>query len=201
VTKLSIAGLWEALSDELGGALAIVQGPRTLTWAEFDDRAGLRVVATGPAPSGYLNDPERSAQTWPTIDGVRYVVSGDLATVETDGSLRLLGRGSEVVNTGGEKVFVEEVEEVLLGHPAVADALVVGVPDPRFGSQLVAIVQSRPGPVPVADELAGYVGRQLAGHKRPRRVVFADRIERSATGKADRTWARQFAERQLSVPR
>src|SRR5205823_1517467 len=98
------------------------------------------LATTGRLPKGYLNDPERSARTWPTIDGVRYSMPGDMATVEADGTVVLHGRGSEVINTGGEKVFVEEVEQAIVNHPAVREVLVVGVPDERFGSRVTAVV-------------------------------------------------------------
>jgi len=153
-----------------------------------------RIVGSGAMPSGYLHDPGRSALTWPTVDGVRYSVPGDLVTLEADGSLTLLGRGSEVVNTGGEKVFVEEVEEVLARHASVADVLVVGVPDDRLGSRIAAIVQVRAGTAATAEELRRFVGQGLADHKRPRQVVFTDQVQRSASGKANRAWAKRLAE-------
>jgi 3-oxocholest-4-en-26-oate---CoA ligase len=158
-----------------------------------------RIVGSGTMPTGYLHDPQRSAVTWPTIDGVRYSVPGDLATLEADGSVTLLGRGSEVVNTGGEKVFVEEVEEVIVRHASVVDVLVVGVPDDRLGSRIAAIVQVREGAAITAQELRSFVGQSLADHKRPRQVVFVDQIQRSAAGKANRTWARQLAEGEVKL--
>ena len=148
------------------------------------------LAASGNLPVGYLGDAERSARTWREIDGVRYAVPGDLATVELDGSIRLLGRGSEVVNTGGEKVFVEEVEQAVATLPAVSDVLVVGVPDERFGERVCAVVALAPGAELTEDELAAHVGLTLAGYKRPRQVAFVAEIARTATGKADRAWAR-----------
>jgi fatty-acyl-CoA synthase len=103
------------------------------------------LATTGLLPKGYLNDPEKSAKTWPTIDGKRYSMPGDMATIEADGTVVLMGRGSEVVNTGGEKVFVEEVEQALLTHSAVKDTLVVGLPDERWGSRVTAVVELEPG--------------------------------------------------------
>jgi fatty-acyl-CoA synthase len=148
----------------------------------------------GQLPKGYLNDPEKSAATWPVIDGVRYAMPGDLAVVEPDGTVTLLGRGSEVINTGGEKVFAEEVETVILAHPAVRDALVVGLADERWGSRVTAVVTVRPGAALTGPELIEHVGRQLADYKRPRQVVFAGEIPRSPTGKADRPAARRLAQ-------
>lgn len=152
------------------------------------------LATTGQLPKGYLNDPEKSAATWPVIDGVRYAMPGDLATVDPDGTITLLGRGSEVINTGGEKVFAEEVETAILSHPAVRDALVVGLADERWGSRVTAIVAVRAGCALTAQELVDHVGRQLADYKRPRQVVFAGEVPRSPTGKADRPAARRLAQ-------
>lgn len=152
------------------------------------------LATTGQLPKGYLNDPEKSAATWPVIDGVRYAMPGDLATVEPDGTITLLGRGSEVINTGGEKVFAEEVETAILSHPAVRDALVVGLADERWGSRVAAVVAVRAGCTLTGQELVNHVGQQLADYKRPRQVVFADEVPRSPTGKADRPAARRLAQ-------
>jgi 3-oxocholest-4-en-26-oate---CoA ligase len=148
------------------------------------------LAATGPLPDGYLNDPDKTARTWWTIGGVRYVVPGDMATVEPDGAVVLLGRGSEVVNSGGEKVFVEEVEQVISSHPDVEDVLVVGVPDERFGTRVAAVVQLAAGASSSAQSIIDHVGSRLADHKRPRQVVFVDSVPRSPAGKADRPGAR-----------
>jgi acyl-CoA synthetase (AMP-forming)/AMP-acid ligase II len=152
------------------------------------------LAMTGRLPKGYLNDPEKSAATWPVINGVRYAMPGDLATVEPDGTITLRGRGSEVINTGGEKVFAEEVETVILSHPAVRDALVVGLADERWGSRVTAVVAVRAGRTLTGPELIDHVGRQLADYKRPRQVVFAGEIPRSPTGKADRPAAKRLAQ-------
>jgi fatty-acyl-CoA synthase len=152
------------------------------------------LAMSGQLPKGYLNDPEKSAATWPVIDGVRYAMPGDLATVEPDGTITLLGRGSEVINTGGEKVFAEEVETVILSHPAVRDAIVVGLADERWGSRVTAVVAVRAGRTLTRQELVDHVGQQLADYKRPREVVFADEVPRSPTGKADRPAARRLAQ-------
>jgi 3-oxocholest-4-en-26-oate---CoA ligase len=151
------------------------------------------LVTTGLLPKGYLHDPEKSARTWPTIDGRRYVMPGDMATVEEDGTITLMGRGSEVINTGGEKVFCEEVEQAILTHPAAHDALVVGLPDDRWGTRVAAVVALRPGGSLTEQELINHVGSQLADYKRPRQVVFVSEVPRSPTGKADRLKARQLA--------
>ncbi len=151
------------------------------------------LATTGLLPKGYLNDPERTAKTWPTIDGKRYSMPGDMATLEADGTVVLMGRGSEVVNTGGEKVFVEEVEHVILTHPAVKDTLVVGLPDERWGSRVAAVVSLRSGQDVTERELIDHVKAELADYKQPRQVVFVGEIPRSPTGKADRPTARKMA--------
>ena len=144
------------------------------------------LACAGSLPLGYLDAPELTAAVFREIDGVRYAVPGDAATVDADGTLNLLGRGSGVINTGGEKVFAEEVEQVLVEHPGVADAVVVGVPDERWGSRLTALVVAEPGAELTEDGLADHVGRRLAGYKRPRAVFFVENVERTLSGKVDR---------------
>ncbi|BCB76652.1 acyl-CoA synthetase [Phytohabitans flavus] len=143
----------------------------------------------------YHGDEEATARTFRYVDGTRYCMPGDLATLEEDGTLVLRGRGSGVINTGGEKVFAEEVEQVLLRHPAIGDAVVVGVPHERWGSQVVAVVSTTAAVT--ADEVREFVGERLAGYKRPREVVFVPSIRRSPAGKADLRWVREVA---TSVP-
>lgn len=123
------------------------------------------------------------------IDGTRFALLGDLARVEGDGSIVVLGRGSTCINTGGEKVFPEEVEQVLKAHPAVLDALVAGLPDDRFGERVAAVVQLRNSAHADADELRSHCRESLAGYKVPARIVFAPAIVRSPSGKADYRWA------------
>jgi acyl-CoA synthetase (AMP-forming)/AMP-acid ligase II len=150
-----------------------------------------KLAQRGYVPLGYWGDAERTARSFPVVDGVRWAVSGDDAVIEPDGSIRVLGRGSASINTGGEKVFPEEVEGVLKGHPAVFDALVVGVPDERFGQRVSAVVAVRPGmPEPSADELVVHARSHLAGYKVPRSWVLTDHVARSASGKPDYRWAR-----------
>jgi fatty-acyl-CoA synthase len=151
------------------------------------------LATTGRLPKGYLNDPEKTAKTWPTYGGVRYSVPGDMATIDADGTVTLLGRGSEVVNTGGEKVFVEEVEAAILTHPAVFDTLVIGLPDERWGNRVAAVVALRPSMQLTEREIIDHVGSQIADHKRPRQVIFLETIPRSPTGKADRKTAKELA--------
>jgi len=143
------------------------------------------VAVKGRTPVGYHKDPEKSAATFKVIDGARYSIPGDFATVEADGSLHLLGRGSVCINTGGEKVFPEEVEEALKTHPHVRDAVAVGVPDERFGQAIVAMVEALPDvEIDEADVIA-HVKSKLASFKAPRRVLTVDTIGRAANGKVD----------------
>jgi acyl-CoA synthetase (AMP-forming)/AMP-acid ligase II len=148
-----------------------------------------RIVTGGRLPLGYHKDPEKTAATFTEVDGERYLITGDLATVEADGTVDLLGRGSTSINTGGEKVHPEEVEGVLHAHPAVADVLVVGVPDERWGSAVTAVVQPAPGSAPDLTELAGHCKQHLAGYKVPKHLVLVDKVVRSPAGKADYRWA------------
>jgi acyl-CoA synthetase (AMP-forming)/AMP-acid ligase II len=143
------------------------------------------VAMSGPMPLGYYKDPEKSAATFRIIDGVRYTIPGDFATVDADGTVRLLGRGSQCINTGGEKVYPEEVEEALKLHPAVHDAAVVGVPDDRFGEAITALVEPNPGAAPEEAELIGHVKERLAAYKAPKRIITVDSVHRSPNGKLD----------------
>ena len=145
------------------------------------------LAAGGRLPIGYYNDPEKSARTFVTVGGVRYAIPGDRALLEADGTIRLLGRGSLCINTGGEKVYPEEVEAVLKEHPSIDDALVVGLPDERWGQRVGAVVASRE---PVAlEDVESHCRGSLAGYKVPRTIVFVDRVERNPAGKADYRWA------------
>jgi fatty-acyl-CoA synthase len=144
-----------------------------------------RVAVRGHTPIGYYKDPEKSAATFVTIDGARYSMPGDWATVEVDGTINLLGRGSVCINTGGEKVFPEEVEEVLKEHPMVYDAVVVGVPDEKFGEAVTAVVEPAPGDTLVESDLIEHVKAHLAAFKAPKRVLSVETIGRAANGKVD----------------
>ncbi len=174
---------------------AVVSADRTRFLRPGEQEVGW-VVRTGRIPLGYFNDPEATRDTFPEIDGQRVVISGDRATVEEDGSLRLFGRDSLVVNTGGEKVFVEEVEEVLRAHPGVADALAVGRPSERWGEEIVALVVLRDG-VDVAPELLyTHCTAQLARFKAPKEFIFVEQVRRLGNGKADYRWAKSAAAQQ-----
>lgn len=156
------------------------------------DRVG-RIARFGHVPQGYHKDPEKSAATFVEKDGVRYVIPGDLARVAADGSLIFLGRGSVCINSGGEKVFAEEVEEVVKGHPAAFDCVVVGVPDPRWGQRVEALLTLRPGASVTADDLDAHCRRKLAGYKTPRAFHVVDDLNRQPSGKPDYRWAQATA--------
>ncbi|MGB7161855.1 MAG: acyl-CoA synthetase [Mycobacterium sp.] len=149
------------------------------------------VAREGRIPLGYLNDPDATRKTFPEIDGKRVVISGDRAALEEDGTLRLHGRDSLVVNTGGEKVFVEEVEEVLRAHPAVADALVVGRPSDHWGEEIVALVELREGADAAGAQLHAHCTAQLARFKAPKEFIFVGQVHRLGNGKADYRWAKR----------
>jgi acyl-CoA synthetase (AMP-forming)/AMP-acid ligase II len=156
------------------------------------DRIG-KLARRGHIPLGYYNDPEKTAETFVEVEGVRWVLPGDLASVEADGSVRLHGRGSASINTGGEKVFPEEVESALMAHEAVQDVLVVGVPDDRWGERVVAVVQPRAACDVSFEALQAHAREHLAGYKVPRAVVVVDAVVRAPNGKPDYAWARERA--------
>ena len=145
-----------------------------------------RVAVRGYIPLGYYKDPEKTAATFPVIDGVRYAVPGDLATIDDDGAITLLGRGSTCINTGGEKVFPEEVEDAIKSFPGVSDALVVGVPHVRFGQMVAAAVEWADGAVSDEHALLDHLRERLAGHKIPRALMPVDSLGRGPNGKVDR---------------
>jgi fatty-acyl-CoA synthase len=176
---------------------SFVPGPDTCVLSEGLDRV---LVAGDPAlgwfakkgrvPLGYLWDAARTARTFPTIGGDRYSVPGDRARHRADGIIEVYGRDSQTINSGGEKVFAEEVEQALKHHPAVYDAVVVGRPSERWGQEVVAIVSLRPGRTASEAELLDECARHLARYKLPKAFLFRHRIARSPSGKADYTWAR-----------
>lgn len=181
--------------DQLN-AFRLLPGSRVLTVDDTDvvPGSGEVGVLAAPAPPGshYAGAPQQTAQTFRTVDGVLYTVPGDLVTLEADGTLRLLGRGSGVINTGGEKVYAGEVEDVLRAHPDVVDAIVVGAPDPRWGNVVAAVVEARTGSDLSPSVLGEHVARTLASYKQPRRIVMVDHLHRTATGKSDLLWAKRL---------
>jgi len=189
--------------DRNGEAAA---APNSLTFAQRDTTVVLddalqpvapgsgmvgRVATTGRIPLGYYNDPEKTAATFVEVNGRRYAMPGDMATVDADGSLRLLGRGSLCINTGGEKVYPEEVEAALKTHPRVLDAVVVGVPDARFGERVAAVIAADHDVT--LDALQEHCRTTIAGYKVPRLLVLVDEVRRGAAGKPDYRWAKSVA--------
>ncbi|MDC8983397.1 acyl-CoA synthetase [Mycobacterium marinum] len=163
---------------------------------EVKPGSGVRgiIAKKGNIPVGYYKDEKKTAETFKTINGVRYAIPGDYAMVEADGTVTMLGRGSVSINSGGEKIYPEEVEAALKGHPDVFDALVVGVPDPRYGQHVAAVVAPRPGSRPSLAELDGFVRSAIAGYKVPRSLWFVDEVKRSPAGKPDYRWAKEQTE-------
>ncbi|WP_121251256.1 acyl-CoA synthetase [Nocardioides ferulae] len=152
-----------------------------------------RLGRGGNVPVGYYKDPEKSARTFLEIEGSRYSVPGDFARIEEGGKVTLLGRGSNCINTGGEKVFPEEVEMAIKGHPDIYDVLVVGVPDEKYGQSVTAVIQPRDGATVELEELRGYLRAHLSGYKLPRAMALVDQIPRNATGKAQYPRAKEIA--------
>ncbi|MFD8691059.1 acyl-CoA synthetase [Streptomyces sp. NPDC059651] len=150
-----------------------------------------RIAQRGHVPLGYYNDPGKTAETFFRKGDERWVLLGDMATVDAEGIVTVLGRGSQCINTGGEKVYPEEVEQALKSHPDVYDALVAGAPDERWGNQVAAVVQLREGAdAPTLGDVQAHCRTRLAGYKIPRHLVIAPQIQRSPSGKADYRWAR-----------
>ena len=148
-----------------------------------------KIARSGDIPVGYYNDPVKTAEVFIHVDGVRYVMPGDFATVEADGTITLLGRGSVSINSGGEKIFPEEVESAVRSHPDVLDAIVVGAPDERWGQRVAAIIQPRGDRVPTLEEIQAHCRGHIAGYKVPRQLHVVEPIERSPSGKPDYRWA------------
>jgi 3-oxocholest-4-en-26-oate---CoA ligase len=147
----------------------------------------------GFVPLGYLGDPEKTARTFPEVQGRRYAIPGDRARLLADGRIELLGRDAVTINSGGEKVFAEEVEQAILHHPDVADVVVAGRPSERWGQEVVALVALVDGASVSADDVVREAGRHVARYKLPKAVVFLPEIVRSPAGKADYRWARERA--------
>jgi acyl-CoA synthetase (AMP-forming)/AMP-acid ligase II len=190
-----------AVSTRLGGVVpSLTFAPKAETILVDDDLRPVpsgrgivgRLATRGRVPLGYHGDAERTARTFVTIEGVRYSLPGDRATVDADGTVHLVGRGATCINTGGEKVYPEEVEAALLTHPQVRDAIVVGVPDERYGAAVAAVVACAGAPVTL-DELRAHCRSTLAGYKLPRAVRVVDAIRRSPAGKPDHAWATEVA--------
>ena len=184
------------------GATAMKSGPTVSSTGGtvvFDENLELvkpgsgvigKIARSGDIPIGYYNDPVKTAEVFITVGGTPYVMPGDFATVEEDGSVTLLGRGSICINSGGEKIFPEEVEAVVRSHPDVMDAIVVGAPDERFGQRVAAIIEPRADhAAPSLEDIQALCRKHVAGYKVPRQLHTVDKIERSPSGKPDYPWA------------
>ncbi|NNE20641.1 MAG: acyl-CoA synthetase [Myxococcales bacterium] len=157
------------------------------------------VARSGRLPIGYYKDAEKTAERFKELNGKRWVVPGDFATIEEDGRITFLGRGSKCINTGGEKVFPEEVEEALKAHPEVVDALVVAVPDPRFGSKVAAVFNTRGNQLLSLQEVQQHCRKHIAGYKVPRQITITETVSRMPSGKPDYNWAEEIARNQASA--
>ncbi len=155
----------------------------------------------GHLPLGYYKDPEKTAKTFVEIDGERWVIPGDMGTVEADGTITVFGRGAVCINSGGEKIYPEEVEEVLKAHPAVEDAIVVGVPDERWGQRVAAVIQPRGDEAPSKDDIESHCRRHIAGYKVPRQIHIVEQVSRQPSGKPDYKWAKAVATGELGIGR
>jgi 3-oxocholest-4-en-26-oate---CoA ligase len=177
----------------------VLSADRSRQLTPGDDEVGWLAQA-GRVPLGYLGDPDKTRATFPVVDGVRHAVAGDRVRLLADGTIDLLGRDSVTINTGGEKVFAEEVEQVLTAHPAVADAVVAGRPSERWGNEVVAVLSARAGiAVPPDDELRAHCRASLAGYKVPKSFRWVGAVQRSPAGKPDYAWARTVAARPTSA--
>lgn len=207
-SETGFGGISVATRDDLDHGGPKVRPGRETVVLDDEDRpiepgSGIvgRLARGGHLPIGYYKDPEKTKSMFVEVGGKRYVTPGDYATVEPDGAIRLLGRGNMCVNTGGEKVFPEEVEAVLKSHADVFDAVVIGVPDERFGQRVAAVIQPRAGRQPESASLADHVRERLSGYKVPRTVWFTDCVVRSPTGKPDYRWAHQYAKQHTPAHR
>jgi fatty-acyl-CoA synthase len=199
-------------SSEAGGQLSHVSAGAEVATGSFPPRDGTHVLSAdlrrvlepgdeeigwlakrGRLALGYLHDAAKTAQTYPVVDGVRYVIPGDRARIHADGAIELQGRDAVTINSGGEKIFAEEVEMAVKAHPGVYDCVVAGRPSTQWGSEVVAIVQRRDGVDVTAESLLREAALHIARYKLPKGIVFVDEIVRSPSGKADYRWARQVA--------
>jgi acyl-CoA synthetase (AMP-forming)/AMP-acid ligase II len=155
-----------------------------------------KLARRGRIPLGYYNDPKKTAETFIEFEGDHWTMPGDLATVEADGTITVFGRGAVCINSGGEKIFPDEVERAAKSHPDVYDAVIVGVPDERWGERVAAVVQPRPGATLTLEGLAAHCRTLVAGYKVPREMHVVERILRHPSGKPDYPWAKAVATEQ-----
>jgi len=193
----SVSGEGGAVGDFLPGPGTVVVDEELGSVLEPGHDGIGWLAQTGNVPLGYLGDAEKTARTFPVIDGVRYSIPGDRARHLASGSITLLGRDSVTVNSGGEKIFVEEVERAIAGHPAVADVVVTGRPSERWGQEVVAVVQLAEGAEAgeaTADSITTHASGFVARYKLPKDVIFVELLQRSPSGKADYRWAAERAQ-------
>jgi fatty-acyl-CoA synthase len=183
-----------------GGTFAAVPGRETKVFDEDlqelaagDEKFGI-LARSGPLPLGYLGEDEKNAKTFPVIDGVRYLLTGDFARFRGDGSIEFKGRDNMCINSGGEKIFPEEVEATLMAHPEVADVRVVGVPDDRFGNKVTAVVRAERSGTDLESQLDDFARQNIASYKVPRLYVFTDESLRLNNGKPDYRTAQALAD-------
>jgi 3-oxocholest-4-en-26-oate---CoA ligase len=191
-SSVTAAGMEAPKSFRMDDHTVVLNDALTRPLTAGEDEVGW-LARAGHVPLGYLGDEAKTRRTYPVIDGIRYSVPGDRAQLATDGGIRVLGRDSVCINTGGEKVFAEEVERALKEHPAVYDVLVTGTPSERWGEQVTALVALRPGTHPTDDELRATAARHIARYKLPRAFVVVDHIVRAPSGKPDYRWAKRTA--------
>ena len=197
-TETGFAGIaFISADDQHRGGPTVTAGPDVIVLGDDSKPVGPgqvgRLARGGHVPLGYYKDPVKTSAMFAEVDGRRYAIPGDMARVEEDGTLTMLGRGNTCVNSGGEKVFPEEVEGALKSHPGVFDALVIGLPDDRLGQRVAALVQPRPGAEPDPAALQEHVREHIAGYKVPRSIWLTGTITRTVSGKADYAWAREYA--------
>jgi acyl-CoA synthetase (AMP-forming)/AMP-acid ligase II len=189
---LTTAGDTAAKGFKMDEGTCVLDAGLTRQLAPGEEEIGW-LARTGYLPLGYFNDAEKTRRTYPSVGGVRYAVPGDRAQAAADGTILVFGRDSVCINSGGEKIFAEEVERALKHHPAVYDAVVAGAPSERWGEQVTAIIQLRSGAHASEDELLQTAAAHLARYKLPKRFVMVDQILRSASGKPDYRWAKEIA--------
>jgi acyl-CoA synthetase (AMP-forming)/AMP-acid ligase II len=186
---ISVGGAAQTGRFARGSGTCVVSADMQRVLAPGDPELGW-LAQRGRVPLGYLDDPEKTRRTFPVVQAERLAVPGDRAYLLADGQIEVLGRDATTINSGGEKIFAEEVEAVLKKHPAVYDALVCGRPSARWGQEVCALVQLRDGHVASETELLEHAGRELARYKLPKVFAFRAHIERSPSGKPDYAWAR-----------
>ena len=189
MSHLSMSGAVATGRFRPGPGTVVVSEDMRRVLATGDDEIGW-LAQEGWVPLGYHGDADKTARTFPVLEGVRYAVPGDRARLLDDGEIELLGRDSVTINSGGEKIFAEEVERAIAGHPAVHDVVVVGRPSELWGQEVVALVQLSDGQTASSDDIVAHAGQSIARYKLPKDVLFLDHIQRSPAGKADYRWAK-----------